>query len=169
MADKKVLANMDFGGSSSIKNLPYAAPAENDSLAIMDYSDGGKVKRGPSVGTNDGKFLRHDGTWQTPSSGGMYVHRIQIKVTSTITLYVNIITSDSAPYENIEDFETMVGGHMHLLYNTSANTYKPIFITNFYGEYAYFDYIDILNGSFRSPSSYYDIQQNVVNDSVWQA
>ena len=169
MADKKVLANMDFGGSSSIKNLPYAAPAENDSLAIMDYSDGGKVKRGPSVGTNDGKFLRHDGTWQTPPSGGMYVHRIQIKVTSTITLYVKITTSRSTPYSYIEDFENMVAGHTHVLYNTSAGTYKPIFVIYFSGEYGSFEYIDIMNGNFRSPSQYYDLQPGVVRDDVWQA
>lgn len=72
MADKKSLVNIDFGGSSSIKGLPSASPAASDCLVITDYSDGGKAKKGPSFATNDGKFLRHDGSWAVP--GGKYRH-----------------------------------------------------------------------------------------------
>ncbi len=83
MADKKSLVNVDFGGSSSIKNLPSATPAASDCLAITDESDGGKVKKGPAIGSNDGTFLRHDGSWATPSGGGT------TKYTHNIVLYWN--------------------------------------------------------------------------------
>lgn len=78
MADKKSLVNIDFGGSSSIKSLPSATPSSGDCIALTDESDGGKVKKGPSFGTDDGTFLGHDGTWKTPSGGGMtkYTHNI---------------------------------------------------------------------------------------------
>lgn len=77
MADKKVLVNIDFRGSSSIKNLPSAGPASGDCVAITDDSDGGKVKKGPAFGSADGTFLRHDGTWATPQSGATkYTHNI---------------------------------------------------------------------------------------------
>ena len=72
MADKKCLINIDFGGSSSIKNLPSASPASSDCIVLTDESDGGKAKKGPSFGTNDGKFLRHDGSWATPSDANSY-------------------------------------------------------------------------------------------------
>ena len=72
MADKKVLVNIDFGGNSSIKNLPSATPASSDCLAITDDSDGGKVKKGPAIGSNDGKFLRHDGSWAAPGDANYY-------------------------------------------------------------------------------------------------
>lgn len=169
MADKKSLVNIDFGGGSSIKGLPSATAASGDYIVLTDASDGGKAKKGPSFATNDGKFLRHDGTWQTPPSGGMYVHQIRIKVTSTVYLDMRITTSRSTPYSNAEQFESRVAGHMHVLYNAQANTYKPIFITDFSGEYGAFSYIDILNGSFRSPSSYSNIDYDVTSDSVWQA
>ncbi len=72
MADKKSLVNIDFGGSSSIKNLPSATAASGDYIVLTDTSDGGKAKKGPSFATNDGKFLRHDGSWiaALPLSGG---------------------------------------------------------------------------------------------------
>lgn len=72
MADKKSLVNIDFGGASSIKNLPSATPASGDYIVLTDTSDGGKAKKGPSFATNDGKFLRHDGSWiaALPLSGG---------------------------------------------------------------------------------------------------
>ena len=69
MADKKSLVNIDFGGASSIKNIPSVNPAASDCLAITDYSDGGKVKKGPVIGSNDGTFLRRDGSWATPDRG----------------------------------------------------------------------------------------------------
>lgn len=72
MADKKILVNVDFGGNSSIKNLPSATPASSDCLAITDDSDGGKVKKGPAIGSNDGKFLRHDGSWASPGDANYY-------------------------------------------------------------------------------------------------
>lgn len=72
MADKKILVNVDFGGNSSIKNLPSATPASSDCLAITDDSDGGKVKKGPAIGSNDGKYLRHDGSWATPGDANYY-------------------------------------------------------------------------------------------------
>lgn len=80
MADKKSLVNIDFGGSSSIKGLPSATAASGDYIVLTDTSDGGKAKKGPSFATNDGKFLRHDGTWATPQSGAT-------KYTHNITLY----------------------------------------------------------------------------------
>lgn len=72
MADKKSLVNIDFGGASSIKNLPSATAASGDYIVLTDASDGGKAKKGPSFATNDGKFLRHDGSWAAalPLSGG---------------------------------------------------------------------------------------------------
>lgn len=72
MADKKSLVNIDFGGSSSIKNLPSATAASGDYIVLTDTSDGGKAKKGPSFATNDGKFLRHDGSWigALPLGGG---------------------------------------------------------------------------------------------------
>lgn len=74
MASKKSLVDIDFGGSSSIKSLPSATAASSDCLVITDESDGGKAKKGPSFGANDGTFLRKDGTWQTPSGGGAAKH-----------------------------------------------------------------------------------------------
>ena len=72
MADKKSLVNIDFGGGSSIKGLPSATAASGDYIVLTDTSDGGKAKKGPSFATNDGKFLRHDGSWiaALPLSGG---------------------------------------------------------------------------------------------------
>ena len=71
MADKKSLVNIDFGGSSSIKNIPSATAASGDYIVLTDESDGGKAKKGPSFGTNDGTFLRKDGTWA--GLGGMTI------------------------------------------------------------------------------------------------
>lgn len=72
MADKKSLVNIDFGGASSIKNIPSATAASGDYIVLTDESDGGKAKKGPSFATNDGKFLRHDGSWiaALPLNGG---------------------------------------------------------------------------------------------------
>lgn len=72
MADKKSLVNIDFGGGSSIKGLPSATAASGDYIVLTDTSDGGKAKKGPSFATNDGKFLRHDGSWiaALPLGGG---------------------------------------------------------------------------------------------------
>lgn len=72
MADKKSLVNIDFGGASSVKNIPSATAASGDYIVLTDESDGGKAKKGPSFATNDGKFLRHDGSWiaALPLSGG---------------------------------------------------------------------------------------------------
>lgn len=77
MAEKKSLVNIDFGGSSSIKNIPSATAASSDCIVLTDASDGGKAKKGPSFGSNDGKFLRHDGSWETPAGGTTkYLHHI---------------------------------------------------------------------------------------------
>lgn len=127
-----------------------------------------KLVSGTNIKTINGQSLLGSGNISI-SPSGMYVHRIRIAVTSTMYLDVKIITSKSTPYGNIEDFESMVAGHMHLLYNPVANTYKPIFIVDFYGEYANFNYIDIVNGSFRSVSNYSNIQYNIISDSVFQA
>ena len=79
MADKKSLVNIDFGGSSSIKGLPSATAASGDYIVLTDTSDGGKAKKGPSFATNDGKFLRHDGSWiaALPLSGGKMTGHLQ--------------------------------------------------------------------------------------------
>lgn len=146
---------LDYEGLSHLK-------AKNDAKYQEKLVSGSNIKR-----INGQSILGSGGITISPS--GMYVHRIRIGVTSTLYLDVKIITSQSTPYGNIEEFENMVAGHMHLLYNPVANTYKPIFIVDFYGEYANFNYIDILNGNFRSVSSYSNIQYNVISDSVWQA
>lgn len=79
MADKKSLVNIDFGGGSSIKGLPSATAASGDYIVLTDESDGGKAKKGPSFATNDGKFLRHDGSWiaALPLSGGKMTGHLQ--------------------------------------------------------------------------------------------
>lgn len=74
MADKKSLVNIDFGGSSSIKNIPLSTAESGDYIAFTDEGDGGKVKKGPSFATDDGKFLKHDGTWAVPPGGTTKYH-----------------------------------------------------------------------------------------------
>lgn len=46
------------------------APTSGDFILISDTDNGGKIERGIAIGTNDGTFLRKDGTFATPAGGG---------------------------------------------------------------------------------------------------
>lgn len=66
------------------------AAASGDKLVIADSSDSSKLKRsGIALGSSTSTFLRNDGTWAEPSSGGVSY------VTTTATLTANGWSSDS--------------------------------------------------------------------------
>lgn len=46
-----------------------ASPASGDKILISDLTDSNKVKGAITIGADDGKFLKHDGTWDTPPLG----------------------------------------------------------------------------------------------------
>ena len=60
-----------IGNDGSIAPSVSASPASGDKILISDLTDSNKVKGGPEIGSNDGKFLRHDGVWEKPT--GMIV------------------------------------------------------------------------------------------------
>jgi hypothetical protein len=59
--------NITDGGQITATQV---APASTDVILISDTSNGGKIERGIAIGTNDGTFLRKDGTFATPAGGG---------------------------------------------------------------------------------------------------
>lgn len=55
-----------ISNNGSIADAMATTPASGDKILISDLTDSNKVKGGPEIGSNDGKFLRHDGAWDTP-------------------------------------------------------------------------------------------------------
>ena len=58
-----------ISNDGSIPAAIAASPASGDKIVITDSSDNDKVKGSIAIGSDDGKFLKHDGTWDTPDSG----------------------------------------------------------------------------------------------------
>lgn len=56
-----------ISNDGSIPAAIAASPASGDKIVITDSSDSDKVKGSITIGSDDGKFLKHDGTWgETP-------------------------------------------------------------------------------------------------------
>lgn len=52
-----------ISNDGSIPAAIAASPASGDKIVITDSSDNDKVKGSIAIGSDDGKFLKHDGTW----------------------------------------------------------------------------------------------------------
>lgn len=85
--------NIQNGGTISSAAV---TPANTDYLLMSDASNSGKIERGVAIGTDTTKFLRNDGTWQTPPSGSSYTAGTGIQISNN-----TISTKDAeiAPYE----------------------------------------------------------------------
>lgn len=84
--------NIQNGGTISSTAI---TPANTDYLLMSDASNSGKIERGVAIGTDTTKFLRNDGTWQTPP-GASYTAGTGIQINNN-----TISTKDAeiAPYE----------------------------------------------------------------------
>ena len=78
--------NIQNGGTISSTAV---TPADTDYLLMSDASNSGKIERGVAIGTDTTKFLRNDGTWQTPP-GATYTAGTGIQISSN-----TISTKDS--------------------------------------------------------------------------
>lgn len=52
-----------ISNDGAIADAVAATPASGDKIVITDSSDNDKVKGSIAIGSDDGKFLKHDGTW----------------------------------------------------------------------------------------------------------
>lgn len=58
-----------ISNNGAIADSMATTPASGDKIVITDSSDSNKVKGAITIGSDDGKFLKHDGTWDTLNSG----------------------------------------------------------------------------------------------------
>jgi len=95
-----------IGNDGSVAPSVSASPASGDKILISDLTDSNKVKGGPEIGSNDGKYLRHDGAWDTPDD-----HILVMTGTPTGAL-------DSAPITTTTawgDYTTAITNHDRLV------------------------------------------------------
>ena len=89
-----------ISNDGSISQSIAATPASGDKIVITDSSDSDKVKGSITIGSDDGKFLKHDGTW------GEEVYEIEVEDDageggSTVTVLT--------PLATLKDIVTNVG------------------------------------------------------------
>lgn len=58
-----------ISNDGAITDAVATTPASGDKIVVTDASDSNKVKGAITIGSDDGKFLKHDGTWDTLNSG----------------------------------------------------------------------------------------------------
>ena len=58
-----------ISNDGTIADAMATTPASGDKIVVTDSSDSNKVKGAITIGSDDGKFLKHDGTWDTLNSG----------------------------------------------------------------------------------------------------
>lgn len=59
--------------SAGLINSAAITPASGDYILLSDTSASEKIQRGIQIGTSTTTFLRNDGTWATPTGGGVTV------------------------------------------------------------------------------------------------
>lgn len=97
-----------IANNGSIADAVAATPASGDKIVITDSSDSNKVKGAITIGADDGKFLKHDGTWQDVSTDD---HILVMTGTPTGAL-------DSAPINTTTtwvDYTTAITNHDRLV------------------------------------------------------
>lgn len=97
-----------ISNDGSITDAVATTPASGDKIVVTDSSDSNKVKGAITIGSDDGKFLRHDGTWQDVSTDD---HILVMTGTPTGAL-------DSAPITTTTawgDYTTAITNHDRLV------------------------------------------------------
>lgn len=88
-----------ISNDGSIPAAIAANPASGDKIVITDSSDSDKVKGSITIGSDDGKFLKHDGTWGMPDdhilvmTGTITSTSSPITTTTSWTDFVNAVNN----------------------------------------------------------------------------
>jgi hypothetical protein len=104
--------NLTDGGQITATQV---APTSGDFILISDTNNSGKIERGIAIGTNDGTFLRKDGTFATPAGGGNVSGPASSVVgsvpqwnnTSGTLLQAGLAISDSTTAESLGTTQTL--------------------------------------------------------------